>query len=73
MTRFSVTLDQGLVDEVMELAGAKTKRAAIEQALAEFVQRRRLEALIALEGSDVVDMDLDELLQWREARNQGPE
>lgn len=67
MTRLSVTIDDGLLKEARELSGAKTKREAIERALTEYVERRRLERLIELEGSDIIDMDLDELLAWRRA------
>jgi len=65
MARLSITVDEKLVEEARRLADAKTKRAAIEQALREFVQRRRLARLAELMGSDLLDMDLDDLKRWR--------
>lgn len=67
MARLSITVDEKLVEEARGLAGAKTKRAAIEQALREFVQRRRLARLADLMGSDLLDMDLDDLKRWRQS------
>jgi len=64
--RFSVTLDTELVEDAKRLANVGTKREAIEQALQEFVQRRRLKELSQLAGSGLVSMDLDELNHWRE-------
>lgn len=65
MVRLSVTVDEKLVEEVRTLAHAKTKREAIELALHEFVRRRRLERLAELEGSDIVEWELEDLLRWR--------
>ena len=65
MTRLSVTLDDELIEDALKLADAKSKREVIELALKEFVRRRRIAGLIELEGSDIIDMDLDELLRWR--------
>ncbi len=66
MSRFSVTVDQGLIEEALALADAKTKREAIEQALREFVQRRRLLKMTELVGAGLVDIDLSDLRRWRE-------
>ena len=65
MTRFSVTLDDELIEDALKLADAKSKREVIELALKEFVRRRRIAGLIDLLGSDIIDMDLEELLRWR--------
>ncbi|RMG54848.1 MAG: type II toxin-antitoxin system VapB family antitoxin [Acidobacteria bacterium] len=67
MTRFSITVDSELLEEARRLAQARTKREVIEQALREFVVRRRLKELEGLVGSGLVGMDLDELHQWRES------
>lgn len=67
MTRFSITVDDELIDEARRLAQARTKREAIEQALREFVQRRRLAKLAELEGSDLVELDPVDLRRWRDA------
>jgi metal-responsive CopG/Arc/MetJ family transcriptional regulator len=67
MTRFSVTLDEDLVEEARTLARAQTKREVIEQALQEFVQRRRVARLADLMGSDLIDFDVPDLLEWRKS------
>ena len=67
MSRLSMTVDPDLVEETKRLANAKTKREAIEVALREFVRTRRLQKLADLSGSGLVDMGLDELLEWRRA------
>lgn len=65
MGRFSITVDEELIEEVRQLANARTKRAAIEQALREFVQRRRLAKLAELRGSGLVELTAIELQRWR--------
>ena len=60
--RLSVTADPELLEEARRLANVKTKREAVERALKEFVSRRRLKDLA---GSDLVDMNLEELKRWR--------
>jgi Arc/MetJ family transcription regulator len=66
MTRLSITVDETLVERARELAAVRTKREVIELALQEFVQRRRLERLMDLVGSDVIDMTPEELREWRD-------
>ncbi|MDA2933159.1 type II toxin-antitoxin system VapB family antitoxin [Acidobacteria bacterium AH-259-D05] len=65
MVRFSVTLDSELLEEARELGNLETKRETIERALREFIVRRRLRELQELEGSGLVDMELDELQKLR--------
>jgi Arc/MetJ family transcription regulator len=60
--RLSVTADPELLEEARRLANVKTKREAVERALQEFVSRRCLKDLA---GSDLVDMNLEELKRWR--------
>jgi Arc/MetJ family transcription regulator len=72
MTRLSITVDSELLDEVVRLAKARTKREAIEQAFKEFVRHHRLQELQALAGSGLVDMDLEELRRWRQSSIEHP-
>lgn len=65
--RLSVTVDPGLLEEARILAGVRTKREAIEIALREMVLRRRLQDLMRLEGSGLVELDLEQLKEWRAA------
>ncbi len=64
--RFSITLDEDLLEEVRKLTGARTKRGAIETALKTFVRERRLQSLLKLADSDVIVWDLETLKAYRE-------
>ncbi len=66
MTRFSITVDEDLIEEALTLADTRTKRETIEQALREFVQRRRLLKLADLIGAGLLDLDPADLRRWRE-------
>ena len=66
MTRLSITVDEELLETAKQLTNSRTKRETIERALTELVQRERIAKLIALADSDIIGMDLDELLAWRE-------
>ena len=68
--RMSITLDEGLVKEVQKLSGARTKRQAIETALRAYVREKRVENLIRLAGSGVVDWGLEDLAAYRELEAQ---
>ena len=72
MVRFSVTLDPELLEEARELGNLETKRETIERALREFIVHRRLRELQELEGSDLVDMELDELQKLRKVELENP-
>lgn len=49
--RTNIDLDNELIAEAMELAGLTTKKAAVDQALKEFVRvRRQLHSIDNLEG-----------------------
>jgi Arc/MetJ family transcription regulator len=65
MTRLSITIDEDLLESARLLGQTRTKREAVEQALREFVQRRRLARLTELAGSDLVEMDPSEIQHWR--------
>ncbi len=58
--RTTLSLDDRLIKELMEVTGAKTKTEAIHLAISEFIRRKKIEGLLALEGK--VHLDLD----WRE-------
>ncbi len=69
--RLSVDVDPELLKEAKELAGVRTKREAIEIALREMILRRRLKDIAGLEGSGLVEIDLDLLREWRAAGAEG--
>lgn len=58
--RTTMSLNDKLIKELMDVTGAKTKTEAIHLAIAEFIRRKKLEGLKALSGK--VHLDLD----WRE-------
>ena len=68
MARTTYDLDEELVEKAREIAGVTTKKAAIEEALREFIDARRRRELIGLIGSGIVDMTPEEL---RELRHRG--
>lgn len=69
--RLSVDVDPELLEEAKELVGVRTKRETIEIALREMILRRRLKEIIGLEGSGLLEIDLDLLRRWRAASAEG--
>ena len=63
--RLSITVDPKLVEEARQLAGARTKREAVEQARREFARHRQLAKLADLEGSGLAEFDPEALHTWR--------
>jgi Arc/MetJ family transcription regulator len=58
--RTTLVLDERLLEEVRILSGARTKKAAVEAALRDFVRRRNAKKLLALEGRvDLADSVAD--------------
>lgn len=62
--RTTLSLDDRLIKELMELTKAKTKTEAIHLAISEFVRQKKIEGLLSLEGK--IHLDLD----WREMEEQ---
>ncbi len=62
--RTTMSLDDVLIKELMEVTKAKTKTEAIHTAIAEFLRRKKIEGLLALEGK--IHLNLD----WRELEEQ---
>ncbi len=55
----NLAIDDKLLEEALEIGGHKTKRSTVNEALREYIQRRkRLEALKAF-GAIVFDPDYD--------------
>jgi Arc/MetJ family transcription regulator len=63
--RTTIVLNEDLLNEVKTLSGAKSKRAAVERALEEFVRRRKARKLIELEGKMELSLTLDQFLERR--------
>ncbi|MFA7234491.1 MAG: type II toxin-antitoxin system VapB family antitoxin [Terrimicrobiaceae bacterium] len=54
-----------LLEDVMKISGARTKRAVVLQALEEFRRRARMEALLSRLGRSETFMDADQLVSLR--------
>lgn len=67
--RTTLDLDEGLVKELVRVTRAKTKTKAIHIAISEFLRRKRIEGLLALEGKLHLDLDWREL-EERELKDQ---
>jgi hypothetical protein len=55
--KMTMNIDEGVLNEVMEITGARTKTAAVEMALTEMARRRKLtkafRALAEIPGEDL--------------------
>ena len=70
--RLSAALGEALLKEVQQLTGVRTKKEAIETALRAYVREKRVENLIRLAGSGIVDWDLEDLKAHRELEAREP-
>lgn len=66
MVRLNVELDPRLLNEAVEVSGARSKREAIETALRELVRRRRLARLIERAGTVPLAWSVEDLIRARE-------
>ncbi|MCD6351430.1 MAG: type II toxin-antitoxin system VapB family antitoxin [Armatimonadetes bacterium] len=64
--RTTVVIDDALMKELMELSGKKTKKAAIEEAMREYIARRRRDALLSLLGNFDLGFTAEDLEQMRD-------
>jgi Arc/MetJ family transcription regulator len=64
--RLNVELDPRLLEEAVEVSGARSKREAIETALREMVRRHRIAALIGRAGSVPLSWSVEDLVRGRE-------
>lgn len=61
----NLALDDGLIEEARKLGKHRTKKAAVTEALAEYVERRRQREVVKLFHSVDFDPDYD----YKEQRN----
>lgn len=66
--RTHVDLDEQLIDQVVELGGFPSKKAAIHAALAQFLKSLKRQQLLALRGKVAWRGDLAELRRSRSER-----
>ena len=55
----NLAIDPELLDEALQIGGLKTKKDTVNQALTEFVQRRKQQEIIKLFGALPSDEDYD--------------
>ncbi len=61
----NLALDDKLIEETVELGGFKTKKAAVTQALQEYIQRHKQAQIVQLFGT----IDYDEDYNHRQGRS----
>ncbi|MDY7094693.1 MAG: type II toxin-antitoxin system VapB family antitoxin [Acidobacteriota bacterium] len=69
--RTTITIDDGIFDELMDLTEAKTRTEAINLALSEWIRRKKIEKLKALRGKLPLEGNLEDfrLLEVAEAES----
>ncbi|MBE9035994.1 type II toxin-antitoxin system VapB family antitoxin [aff. Roholtiella sp. LEGE 12411] len=55
----NLEIDENLIQKALELGGDRTKRAVVEEALREYVQRRKQLKILELFGTIEYDDDYD--------------
>jgi Arc/MetJ family transcription regulator len=65
--RTTVELDEKLLEEVLKLSGARTKKRAIAMVMEEYIKIKRREELRAMIGNYEHGMTLKELQEIRDA------
>jgi len=65
MAKTTVIIEDGLLDEAMQVSGAKTKKEVITTGLKELIRRKNLEALRQELGTFDLALSLEELEKLR--------
>ena len=55
----NIDIDEGLLREAMELSGSKTKKATVNEALAQFIRSHKQLKILELAGTIDFDPDYD--------------
>ena len=71
--RTTMILEDRLIKELMRVTGAKTRTQAVNQAISEFLRRRKLEGLKALSGKIRIADDWQELEEVEMKAQEGRE
>ncbi len=61
----NLAIDETLLNTAQEISGLKTKKETVNTALREFIQRRKVDDLVALFGEIPYDADYD----YKSSRN----
>jgi Arc/MetJ family transcription regulator len=63
----NLDIDQELLDEALRIGGNRTKKATVEQALQEYIQRRKQQKILKLFGK----IEYDPSYNYKEQRRRG--
>ena len=63
--RTTLDIDEKLLQDASRLTNGKTKKAVIEEALREFIRKRRIEQLRKMVGTDAIDLTVEDLRRMR--------
>ena len=59
--RSTVTLDKKRLDELVYETGAKSKAAAVNEAVSEYLRSKKIERIMSMKGKLEFDMTADEI------------
>ena len=59
--RSTVTLEKERLDELVYETGAKSKAAAVNEAVSEYLRRKKIERIMSMKGKLEFDMTADEI------------
>ena len=65
MGRFTITVDEDLMERAMEELGARSKADTVRRALAEVLRRKRLAEALKHQGKIELDLDQETLQELR--------
>jgi Arc/MetJ family transcription regulator len=60
----NLSIDEKLLEEALKVSGLKTKKSAVNEALKEFIQRRKQKDILALFGK----VELEESYDYKRER-----
>lgn len=63
----NLDIDEKLLEEALRIGGNRTKKATVEQALEEYIQRRKQRKILKLFGK----VDYDRSYNYKEQRRRG--
>ena len=68
MSRFTVTVEEDLIEAAMKALGTRSKVDTVRRALSEVLRRKRLAQVLEHQGQVELDLTQDELQALRSSR-----
>jgi len=62
--RSTVTIEKGILDQLVRETKAKTKASAVKHAIAEYLRREKVNKIISLKGKLEFDLDAEALRHY---------